>query len=471
MSPAPPPAAAQLSPLALLGLTYAYISSGPYGIEPAVGAAGPLLSVVGIVAFAACWALPQALLAAELTSAFPEQGSVVAWLERGVGRRWAAVGAGCLVASQIFDLAIFTGQVVGYAAQLYPALASTPAVSVAVQVALCAAVAAANLGGLGVVTRVLVGSLLVTVTPFVLAPVVAAARRVPMDARAILAVPPQGASSLAALASILLWTYQGFFNVSNVAGSIRDPQAAYPRVLLGVTLLLVLTYAVPIVYGAALLPDPGAWGVGAFSDVGRAAAPWLGQWVLVGACVANTMGGLSGMALYSTLLARVAERRLLPLGAAGRALARTSRRGGGVPYVAVLFYAATTMGLQFLDFTHVVATDTMLNLAGFSVVAVAYLRLRAVEPELARPFRVPGGRLGGQAVGVACLVFAALMSVIIAVGEWYAVVATASSAALLYAAAGWAREADAGAPAGRADAKALLDGEADGGEGGGGGPA
>lgn len=448
MSP-PPPSPPSLSPLALLGLTYAYISSGPYGIEPAVGAGGPLLSIAGLVVFAACWALPQALLAAELTSAMPEQGSVVLWLERGVGRRWAAVGAGCLVLSQVFDLAIFTGQVVGYAAQLYP---TAPAAAVATQCALCAAVAAANLLGLSVVTGVLVGSLFVTVTPFVLAPAVAAARGAAFDAGAILTVPPQSAASLAAVGSILLWTYQGFFNVSNVAGSIKDAQRAYPRVLVGVTLLLVVTYAVPVAYGAALLPDPSAWGVGAFSDVGRAAAPWVGQWVLVGACVANMMGGLSGMALYSMLLARVAERRLLPLGAVGRALARTSRRG--VPVFAVLFFAATTLGLQFLDFTHVVSTDTMLNLAGFSIIAVAYLRLRVLEPDLVRPFRVPGGELGARAVGAACLVFAALMSAIIAAGEWYAVVATAASAAVFYVAAGYAEEPDG---SGSAPPAALID--------------
>jgi amino acid transporter len=458
MSPPPAaPSATRLSPLALLGLTYAYIASGPYGIEPAVGSAGALLSMAGLLVFAILWALPQALLAAELTAAMPENGSVVAWLERGVGRRWAAVGAGCLVLSQVFDLAIFTGQVVGYASQLYPALGAGSAPAIATQVALCVAVAAANLAGLGVVTHVLVGSLLVTVTPFVIAPLVASARGVAFDAGALLARPLQTPSSLAALGSILLWTYQGFFNVSNVAGSIDDAQRAYPRVLIGVTLLLVFTYALPIAYGVMLLPDPAAWGVGAFSIVGRAAAPWVGTWVLVGACVANTMGGLSGMALYSTLLARVAERRLLPFGTVGRALAKTSQ--GGVPYVAVLFFAMTTLGLQFLDFTYIVSTDTMLNLAGFSVVAVAYLRLRVVEPGLARPFRVPGGECGARAVGGACLAFAALMSVIIAVGEWYAVAAAAASAAVFYAAAGFAEEAEGGKEGVGADAAyAALDG-------------
>lgn len=206
MSP-PPATAAKLSPLALLGLTYAYIASGPYGIEPAVAAGGALLSIAGLVAFALLWALPQALLAAELTAAMPESGSVVVWLERGVGRRWAAVGAGCLVLSQIFDLAIFTGQVIGYASQLYPALGAGTAAAIATQVALCVAVAAANLSGLGVVTGVLVSSLLVTVTPFVLAPFAAAARGVAFDTRAILARPQLSAPSLSSLCSLLLWTY------------------------------------------------------------------------------------------------------------------------------------------------------------------------------------------------------------------------------------------------------------------------
>ena len=448
---APPVSTTKLSPLALLGLTYAYISSGPYGIEPAVGAAGPLLAVIGLIVFAVCWALPQALLAAELTSALPEQGSVVLWLERGVGRRWAGVGAGCLILSQVFDVALFTGQVIGYASELYPVLGAQSTVAIITQVTLCVIVAAANLFGLGVVTSVLVGSLLVTVTPFVLAPIVAAVRHVPFDGSAILTVPPQSPSSLAALASILLWTYQGFFNVCSVAGSVDDAQRAYPRVLTAVTFMLIVTYAVPILYGAALLPDPSAWGVGAFSDVGRASAPWVGQWVLIGACVANAMGGLSGMYLYAALLSRVAERRLLPLGAVGRALTFTSSRG--VPVVAVLFFAVTTLCLQFLDFTHIVATDTMLNLAGFSVISVAFLRLRIVEPNLVRPFYVPGGDCGARLVGVACLVFAAIMSVIIALGEWYAVLATAVSVVLLYALAGCAK----GEGGGREGAAALDD--------------
>jgi amino acid transporter len=443
-----------LSAVALLALGYGFLCSGPYGVEPAVGAAGCLYAVIGLLLFAAVWALPQALVAAELTTAMPSSGSVVLWMERGAGRRWAAVGAGCIVLSQMFDLAIWPGQVVGYAGQLYPPLQpGTPGATV-VQVVLVAAVGAANLAGVSVVAHVALASLVVTVGPFVVLPAVALVRGVPWDAAAIVAAPPAvPPAALANLASVLLWTYQGFYNLSNVAGSIRDPQRVYPRVLLGVAGLMAFTYAASVAVGVALVPAQAQWDVGTFAAVGEAAAPWLGQWVLVGACAANLMGGLSGLSLYAFMLQRFAASKLVPLGAAGAALAAAAGEPGcgarmparaGVPAAAVLFFTATTLGLQFLDFTHIVATDTMLNLTGFAVMAVAFLRLRHTEPDMVRPFRVPGGALGGRVVGWVCLLFAAGMAVIVAAGEWYAIAVTAAAAGGLWVWAGWADTVAAG---------------------------
>jgi amino acid transporter len=461
---------AKLSATALLALGYGFLCSGPYGVEPAVGAAGCLYALVGLILFAVVWALPQALVAAELTTAMPSSGSVVLWMERGVGRRWCAVGAGCLVLSQAFDLAIWPGQVVGYAGQLYPPLQPGTPGAAAAQVALVLAVGAANLAGVSVVAHVALASLLVTVGPFIVLPAVALARGVPWDAAAITAAPPAvPPAALASLASILLWTYQGCYNLANVAGATSDPQRVYPRVLLGVTGLMAGTYAVCVAIGVALVPAQARWDVGTFAAVGEAAAPWLGQWVLVGACTANLMGGLSGLSLYAFMLQRFAASELVPLGAAGATLAAAAGEPGacriparaGVPAAAVLFFTATTLGLQFLDFTHIVATDTTLNLTGFAVMAAAFLRLRHAEPDMPRPFKVPGGALGGNAVGGACLLFAAGMAVTVAAGEWYAVVATAAAAGGLWVWAGWADEKVGGGVCEDAEGAAqLLAGEA-----------
>ena len=428
----------KLSPLALLGFSYVFLCGGPYGIELAVASGGALAAIVGLCLFAVLWALPQALLAAELTAAFPEAGTVVVWLTRGVGRRWAAVGAGCFAASQILDVAIWPGQVAAYGASLAPALAPGSATSAAVQIVLVVLVTGANLLGVGVVAAASVVSLVITVVPFVILPFVALARRVPFDVTAVAATPPLGSAALASLASSLLWTFQGFFSVANIAGSARDPQTMFPPVLLAVTSLIVLTYALPIVYGVMLIPA-NEWAVGSLAAVGAAAAPAVGTYVSLGAVCGNVMGGLAGTQLYALFLARVARSGLLPLGRLGRALA-WSRGGDGEecpPTGAILFLGASTLALMFIDFTHVVATDTLLNLAGFSVVAVSFLRLRALEPDLPRPFRVPCGIAGARAVGGLCLAFTAIMMAVTAAGEWYAIVATAVVAAALFVAAGY----------------------------------
>jgi len=430
----------KLSPPALLAYAYVFLCGGPYGIELAVASGGALAAIAGLVVFAALWALPQALLAAELTAAFPEAGTVVVWMTRGVGRRWAAVGAGCFAASQILDVAVWPGQVAAYGAALAPALTPGSASSAAAQIALVVLVTGANLLGVGVVAAAAAASLAVTIVPFFVLPFVALARGVPFDASAVVATPPLGPAPLASLASILLWTFQGFFSVANVAGSARDPQTAFPPVLLAVTALIVLTYALPIAYGVMLVPAD-EWAVGSLAAVGAAASPAVGTYVTLGAVCGNLMGGLAGTQLYALFLARVARSGLLPLGALGRALAWS--RGGdadGPPTGAVLFLGASTLALMFLDFSHVVATDTLLNLAGFCVVAVSFLRLRAREPDLPRPFRVPCGDAGARAVGGLCLAFAAVMTAVTAAGEWYAVVATAAVAVALYFAAGHAAE-------------------------------
>jgi hypothetical protein len=57
-------------PLAVL--VFYKVSGGPFGCEPAVKAAGPFYAILGFVLFPLLWAVPEALITAELGSAFPE---------------------------------------------------------------------------------------------------------------------------------------------------------------------------------------------------------------------------------------------------------------------------------------------------------------------------------------------------------------------------------------------------------------
>lgn len=56
--------------------------------QDAVRAAGPLLTIIGFVVFPLLWSIPEALITAELATAFPENSGYVAWVTAAFGPFW-----------------------------------------------------------------------------------------------------------------------------------------------------------------------------------------------------------------------------------------------------------------------------------------------------------------------------------------------------------------------------------------------
>jgi amino acid transporter len=105
---------------------------------------------------------------------------------------------------------------------------------------------------------------------------------------------------------------------------------------------------------------------------------------------------------YSRLPVAMAEDGHLP-----RVFTRKLKTGA--PWVAILVLGLT-WGLSLgLNFDRLIMLDILLYGASLVLEFLALIILRVREPQLARPFRVPGGMLGAVLVGVgpiALLVFA-----------------------------------------------------------------
>jgi hypothetical protein len=56
----------------LVGLTFYSVSGGPLGSEIAVRAAGPAIALLGFLIMPLAWSLPEAVMTAELSIAYPE---------------------------------------------------------------------------------------------------------------------------------------------------------------------------------------------------------------------------------------------------------------------------------------------------------------------------------------------------------------------------------------------------------------
>ena len=78
-------------PRCALDRTRRRVDGRPYGIEPTVAAAGPLVVVVGCFIMPLIWAIPTGLFTAEMSSMFDENGG---YAQR--ARRTPSCGAGPL---------------------------------------------------------------------------------------------------------------------------------------------------------------------------------------------------------------------------------------------------------------------------------------------------------------------------------------------------------------------------------------
>jgi amino acid transporter len=468
------PAAGRLSCLQLAVVAYAFNCGGAYGIESAVSQGGAFFCVLFLCVFGLLWALPQALMTAELSTAFPKNGSSLYWIESGLGRRWALVAAVCLNLGQALDMAVYPGLLTSYLGVLWPAVAADARVAFGVQAGVVLAQAAFNVLGLEVLTSVSYATMACALFPFFALPVAAAVQRRSFDLGAAgPAATPNGLrSDQAVFAATMLWVFrkyairknktypfiflthtsplclgqlvpppstEGWSSVGSLAADVRDPRRSYPRAMLLLVAATVATYAVPIVYGVALEPDLTQWGEGFFGDLSQSVAPWLGACMALGGVASNFAAGLNSFAMYSRFLQATAIERYVPVAALGRD--DTTRFG--TPVYAIALLTVSTLALTNLDFDALLGVDTLFNAASVVLVSASFLRLRIVQPALARPYSVPGGTAVAAAAAGSTFALCGVSVVVAALSSWASVLIVGGVAAAAYA-AGWWREGRSG---------------------------
>lgn len=106
--------AKSLTWVSLVGVTFFAVCGGDYGIEDAVGAAGPRLTLLGLLTLPWFWSLPIALMTAELSAMIPEAGGYVVWVHRAFGPFWAHQNAMWNLIANAFDNALYPVMFVDY---------------------------------------------------------------------------------------------------------------------------------------------------------------------------------------------------------------------------------------------------------------------------------------------------------------------------------------------------------------------
>ncbi len=376
----------------LVAATFFMVSGGTYGTEDIVHGAGYGRAILILLLTPLLWSLPTAFMIGELSSALPYEGGYYAWVRRAMGNFWGFQEAWLSLVASIFDMAIYPTLFVAYLTRMFPYFQENNRgwwVALAVVIA-CAAL---NIAGVKVVSLTSLWLFFALSAPFV-AIVLIAPFKIGALANAVTKPTTSTVDILGGLL-ICMWNYMGWDNASTIATEVEKPQRTYPRAMLVAVAIVAMSYVLPFAALWMTGLKATAWETGSWADIaGLLGGPLLRIGVVVGGVI-SAFGMFNALVMsYSRLPLAMAQDGMLP-GVFGK-LQKKSR----APWVAIIALAMGWAMCLGLGFARLVTIDILLY--GFSLllefVALAVLRFR--EPDLPRPFRVPGGLFGAIAIGI-----------------------------------------------------------------------
>jgi amino acid transporter len=375
----------------LVAATFFMVSGGAYGTEDIVHGAGYSKAILILLITPVLWSLPTAFMIGELSSAIPAEGGYYAWVRRGLGTFWGFQEAWLSLLASIFDMAIYPTLFVLYLTRLFPWFGQNGR-GVLVGVAVVTACALLNIAGIRVVASTSMWLFFLLSAPFFAILLLA-----PFHIGALSAAAPASSSTVNIFGGVLIamWNYMGWDNASTIAAEVERPQRTYPRAMLVAVVVVSLTYVLPPAAMALTGLPASAWETGSWADI---AGMLGGQWLRI----ALVFGGMfSGFGMfnalvmsYSRLPLAMAQDGMLP-GVFGKLHPRT-----GAPWVAIMACAIGWALCLGLGFERLVTIDILLYGTSLLLEFAALIALRYREPNLSRPFRVPGGMAGAWLVGV-----------------------------------------------------------------------
>jgi amino acid transporter len=372
----------------LVAATFFMVSGGTYGTEEIVHGAGygkgiltPLL-----------WSLPTAFMIGELSSALPFEGGYYAWVRRALGNFWGFQEAWLSLVASIFDMAIYPTLFVAYLTRMFPWF-QTNYRGVAVALGVVIVCAALNIAGVKVVSTTSLWLFFALSAPFA-AIFVLAPFKIGALASAVTKPTTSNVDILGGLL-ICMWNYMGWDNASTIATEVERPQRTYPRAMLAAVLIVCVTYILPFAAMWITGLPASAWETGAWADVAALMGGPMLRIALVAGGMMSGFGMFNALVMsYSRLPLAMAQDGMLP-----KVFAKLHPKSRA-PWVAILALAVGWGLALNIGFERLVTLDIMIYGASLTLEFLALIVLRFREPELKRPFRVPGGWFGAIAVGI-----------------------------------------------------------------------
>ena len=376
----------------LVAATFFRVSGGTYGTEEIVHGAGYGKAILILLLTPLLWSLPTAFMIGELSSALPFEGGYYAWVRRAMGNFWGFQEAWLSLVASIFDMAIYPTLFVAYLTRMFPWFQENHR-GVLVALGVVIVCAALNIAGVKVVSTTSLWLFFALSAPFA-AIFVLAPFKIGALANAVTKPTTSNVDILGGLL-ICMWNYMGWDNASTIATEVERPQRTYPRAMLAAVLIVCITYVLPFAAMSITGLPASAWETGAWADIAQLMGGPLLRIALVAGGMMSGFGMFNALVMsYSRLPLAMAQDGMLP-----KVFGKLHPKSRA-PWVAILALAIGWGLALNLGFERLVTLDIMIYGVSLTLEFLALICLRIREPELKRPFRVPGGLFGAIAVGI-----------------------------------------------------------------------
>jgi amino acid transporter len=377
----------------LVAATFFMVSGGTYGTEDIVHGAGYGRAILILLLTPILWSLPTAFMIGELSSTLPQEGGYYAWVRRAMGNFWGFQEAWLSLVASVFDMAIYPTLFVAYMVRMFPWFQEGHR-GMMVGLAVVAICVILNIAGVKVVSTTSLWLFFALSAPFMV--IVGLA---PFKIGALANAVTQPTTSTVDIIGgllIAMWNYMGWDNASTIAAEVERPQRTYPRAMLAAVGIVSLSYIVPVAAMWMTGLAPSGWETGSWAEIASLLGGPLLRIALVLGGMISAFGMFNALVMsYSRLPLAMAQDGMLPR-VFGRLHSRTR-----APWVAIIVLAIGWACCLGLGFERLVTIDILLYGASLLLEFAALIYLRVREPELPRPFRVPGGMSGAIAIGVA----------------------------------------------------------------------
>jgi len=375
------PAIKKIRPLQLVAVIFFTVSGGPYGLEPLLSYAGEHGALLLLLLTPMVWDVPAIFTVLELNSMMPIEGGYYRWVKYALGTRWGFYEGWWTWLYTFVDLAIYPVLFVEYATFFFPELAAYK-----IPVCLCIIWASAGLNILGIVPvgRVSLILSVAVLTPFLVLIIAFFYRHtgglsIPSPSLKGISYPSMGMALYT-----VMWNCLGWDNVTTYAEEVEKPVRSYLISVFTAFILVLVVYFFAILVAQQSHIDPTALTDKGFPQLGvLISGRWLGIMLAAGG-MASTLGIYAAVLLSVSRVPKVmADDGLLP-----KWLNKLHPKFG-TPYISIIICSLVVSFMVLWTFADLLIIDVTVYGAGLFLEYISLIRLRLVEPNTLRPFKIP----------------------------------------------------------------------------------